>query len=545
MSIEETNLFNNDNQSSEIELTQLVQIIIRNKGKVAMFTIFGALIGLFFAFTIEKKWQGQLQIVLRNDQSSLLPGNQNVNRILGISSNANLKTEVGILRSPSILFNVFDFVKKNKLIKSPAAAEMNFNDWRKQSLDISLEKGTSILNLSYSDTDKELILEALNLISTAYQDYSDRDRINEIDRTIIYLNEQIKKFKIKSNEGFKNLQEFATEHNISNIQNKNQSIINIDVEDIRLKSLQELNEIKFQLEKINSLDKNDDQILYMVSLQKDREDLLKRFNFIDQKLANLKSWLKDDDATIENWIQKRKSLLAITKKNILGNLTTRKEFLEGRIKSVERPEGVLTKFQELIRIANGDKIVLEGLEEKLRLAELEKSRDEAPWSLITKPTLIPYAISPDKKLILASGILLGFIFGFIFSIFNEKKSNLLLNISYLKLFDAPIISEISIYEDSIDSSLDLLLKGYLFAKELNYGLLIDNDYLLDKFKIKLDLFKKDNIKISRELTDLDKSNILYLIALPGKTNKNYLINSFDKCSLYGKKIDGFMIFNFN
>ena len=87
MSIEKINLFNDDNQSSEIELNQLVQIISRNKGKVVIFTIFGALIGLFFAFTIEKKWQGQLQIVLRNDERSFSTGSLNVNKILGISGN--------------------------------------------------------------------------------------------------------------------------------------------------------------------------------------------------------------------------------------------------------------------------------------------------------------------------------------------------------------------------------------------------------------------------------------------------------------------------
>ena len=43
-------------------------------------------------------------------------------------------------------------------------------------IQINLKKGTSIVNISYLDKDKELIVPVLTKISNAYQKYSKRDK---------------------------------------------------------------------------------------------------------------------------------------------------------------------------------------------------------------------------------------------------------------------------------------------------------------------------------------------------------------------------------
>ena len=112
-------------------------------------------------------------------------------------------------------------------------------------------------------------MNVLNLISNTYQDYSGQERDKEIIRTIIYLKEQVEEYQIKSNKAFKLVQEFGKANNISyeKISKDNQNIFKTDVETIRLEALQELNEIKFQLEKIENLVTNDDRIIYMTSPQ--------------------------------------------------------------------------------------------------------------------------------------------------------------------------------------------------------------------------------------------------------------------------------------
>ena len=71
--------------------------------------------------------------------------------------------------------NVFDFVKEQKNLTDD---EIRFNDWI-NSLDIELIKSTSVLSLSYQDSDKELILPVLKKISETYQEYSGKSRLDQ------------------------------------------------------------------------------------------------------------------------------------------------------------------------------------------------------------------------------------------------------------------------------------------------------------------------------------------------------------------------------
>ena len=49
-------------------------------------------------------------------------------------------------------------------------------------LSVNLERGTSVLDITYRDTDKNLVLPVIELISKKYQDYSGRDREKRINR---------------------------------------------------------------------------------------------------------------------------------------------------------------------------------------------------------------------------------------------------------------------------------------------------------------------------------------------------------------------------
>ena len=60
---------------------------------------------------------------------------------------------------------------------------------------MNLLEGTSVLNLKYRDTDKELIIPVLNQLSNAYQKYSNRDQLSNLNQGIEYLKEQSKLLK--------------------------------------------------------------------------------------------------------------------------------------------------------------------------------------------------------------------------------------------------------------------------------------------------------------------------------------------------------------
>ena len=133
-----------------------------------------------------------------------------------IGTNNTLKTEVGILKSPSVLMNIFEFVKSKKALKDNSSMQrLRFRNWQNSSLDITLEKGTTILNIAYRDTEKDLILPVLKKISTTYQEFSENKRMRSIDLGLNYFKEQIKIYKSKSIESLKNAQKFAIDQDLS------------------------------------------------------------------------------------------------------------------------------------------------------------------------------------------------------------------------------------------------------------------------------------------------------------------------------------------
>ena len=67
---------------------------------------------------------------------------------------------------------VFDAVKERK---PPAiSSRMRFQNWAKSAISAEEEKGTSILNVKFRDTDKNLVLPITEMISQAYQHYSNQ-----------------------------------------------------------------------------------------------------------------------------------------------------------------------------------------------------------------------------------------------------------------------------------------------------------------------------------------------------------------------------------
>ena len=121
-----------------------------------------------YAITRDPVWEGQFEIVLANNQAStsqtnrILQNNSGLANLIGVGSDNNqLETEVQILESPSVLKPVFDFVKAQKQQQGVDTKEWRYADWLDGKLTIQLVKGTTVLQLSYRDTDKKLVLPVI------------------------------------------------------------------------------------------------------------------------------------------------------------------------------------------------------------------------------------------------------------------------------------------------------------------------------------------------------------------------------------------------
>ena len=106
---------------------------------------------------------------------------------------------------------VFKYVKSQK---EPNDLDFYFANWRANNLSIKLKKSTSILKIKYFDEDEKLIIPVLKKISNAYQEYSGKNEERNIELEKKYLSNQISKYKVKSNNSIKEAQEYAMKENL-------------------------------------------------------------------------------------------------------------------------------------------------------------------------------------------------------------------------------------------------------------------------------------------------------------------------------------------
>ena len=261
------------NQEEEITLKILFEFILRNKFLILSFSTLFFLISILFAFSKKNIWEGRFQIVVDSDsankQSLGILDNLNSLSSLGLKKSKSLKTEIAILESPSVLMPVFEFVNDKKNYKNSDVNKPNFESWKNDNLTFNLKSGTSVLNISYRDSDKNLIEPVLNKISKIYQDYSGASRKRQFKLGRNYLNKQISTYKIASYESIRKAQEYAMEQDLTIIDlNNNRNISsenldrnndlggpflsNIGIENIRVNAANKIRNIDIQIQKINN-----------------------------------------------------------------------------------------------------------------------------------------------------------------------------------------------------------------------------------------------------------------------------------------------------
>lgn len=545
---------NNPKETVEtsIDLSKIFKILLRNKRVISYF-IFGSFIAsAFYSLTLKKIWQGELQIVLEEskNENSMSQALSSITRINlpQLNNKSSLKTEVGILESPSVLMSVFEFVRENKGMNK-RKEKLTFANWKKNSLDIQLKKNTSILNLSYRDSDKGVIIPVLNKISKKYQNYSGEKRARDLELGVEYFQNQISQYKSKADTSMREAQEYSLDHDmvilIGNSETKKVSPNSIDIEQMRVSAANELRNINYRLEQLSNSDLDSKSL---VSLGKSIPDLV--LNTYPQDLFNVESELiiaktlyKENDIEILELQNRQKILLDILKAQIKTYLEAQKINAKAQLKAAERPKEVILRYGQLITKAIKDKATLDNLENNYRLVQLEKARRRDPWKLIAEPTLLPEPVKPNKLEIIGIGTLLGFIAGSIFSLYQNKKNNIIFETSDLNQYfiEESIIKEICI-DDSKKTSetLKYISKKYLYETKDKFDILFLGDKE-NKYKEKLKkvinsnpFFKKKNLEDNLNQIN-DSCGIILIVAL-GITNGYQLKNNLDIINLRNQEI---------
>lgn len=484
-------------ESSDINLVEIFSYLLRNRSLIVIFTILGLFSSSIYALSIDRLWQGEFQIVLEDSEEK----KENYIRNSLRRKNRDLRTQVAVLNSPSVLLNTFDFVKSKKMDDKNSSENLRFNEWRDNYLNVKLLESTYVLNIIYKDNDKKLVLPVLKNISKKYQQYAQEEKKKNIQSSLNFYESII-------------------------IPNKMQYISN-------------------QLVKFKNPNLSEDDFLYLLTTMPKiiNEAFFENLDKVDNNLISLRTIFKESDLTIKNELNKRQIILDSMKRDVIKTL-------EG----IKRDDEVINRKWTSQNDLNSDNLpkintlqnfkTIEKLEEEYSNLLIENAKESSPWKLITEPTLLPNPIAPRRKFIVFIGLIIGFLIGCFAAIFIENKKSIIYTKSQLiKFLNYPILIALSNKEKKEwEESLNFIFKVIQTKNKENllvFSLSKNKDIKeLQKLISKL---SKNKIKVSNNPEDLILSENIITLLFLGETTTKDVIEFNKKSYILGKNPFGLFI----
>jgi succinoglycan biosynthesis transport protein ExoP len=298
----------------------------------------------------------------------------------GGGSKDSLETEVKVLESSSALKPVFDFVRSSKQRAGQNIDGMRFSDWVK-SVKVELEKGTSVLNISYTETDKSLILPVIQRISRGYQDYSGRDRRRDIANAVAYLKQAIADLTPKAEASMQRAQAYALSNGLGLTdgmpaggagESSGSGGGGSSVEASRQQAKAKVLLLRQQLMQARA---NGNRVLFQAPQLEANAEIYKQYQATEARLSDLRSRLRDNDELVRNLQRQRLSLIATLNRQTIGLLQGELATAHAALQASSRPKEVVLKHRELVRQA---------------------IRDEKPWPNWKTSCRSPSSSRPSK-----------------------------------------------------------------------------------------------------------------------------------------------------
>ena len=564
-----------NNENDDFDLGYLYLSALNNRALVFAITVFSMLFGFLYGSFVKPVWEAEFQIVLAKKQGSSGAGDflrsqaSAFTQILGFGGIDNqIDTEVEILKSSSVLRPIYDYTKEEKRKRGIDISKLKYRKWKEENLSIDLEKNTNVLNLSYRDTEKELVIPIITKLSEAYQDYSGKKKKKGINKGIKYINNQLKLYNDRSNSALKEYQEFSIENNITPLSSNIKKDISVknesDPNPTFFTTKQELivseasNKLKLNvlnLEQIKSID-NEPQKLIFISNNlledtktNEKDDLLvTKLERIESKLTEFKTKFKDSDYVIKDLLIQRNAYTKALKNKMINYLEAQNIILESEVSAAKRPKEILNKYRELLRKVASNSSTLSYLQGNKQYISLEKAKEEDPWELVSNPTLLDEPVAPRKIRILAFTTIFGLILSLSISfLIDRKKGVLYLRKELEKYLPYKLIISLPLLKpQEWQSFTDLFL--YQFNKDNpNESLAIiylgDNnipDEVNEFSELLKRNFKKNNFILTKNLLQAKSFNKQILITTTKSINLFNLSKIKSELEILGDNVQGWI-----
>lgn len=504
----------------EIDLRKYFNLFIRNKILIGLITSLGTSFGIVFSLLDTPIYEGSIEIIVidrnkKNDINNNSSALENLTNFVG--ENSDNKTQEAILKSPSVLKPVYEFVKKEELKTNINFKNISYKNWLNTFLKIKFEDGTNVLSVKYKNANKELIISTLELISTKYQAYSMKDREKGISQGIEYLEIQKNMYEDKSRISLKKLNQFSIDNGLGDIDGF--------------------------VELGNTLQNGGSKDLGIFKYLNIARGQTGKLNYNKSEIVNSGAGLRyrSQFALLEKYQAQYSDLSSQLTPNskILKSLEVRIENLK---ESLKRPNEILLEFRNLKRIASRDESMLANIEDNLSLLKLEKVKQLSPWELISEPTIDDSRVSPKRKQITILTFISSLIFGYLVALTKEKREELIYE--FVDFNENIPFNLIGICYKNYPKLNKFLFRNYVGKqknKKIDLGLIVlNNDFFEDKKPKTPEYLDQDinfNIITQENLQKINEIRNVILIAESKKiTFKNLLIiisflNTFDNANI--------------
>lgn len=507
----------NKYQEDELEFSALFNIFKRNFRIITSITSAVTLSTIVISFFIKPVYKGSFEIIVENSEEpkrNLFNNNSFFDLENLVSGIPNLKTQEVVLRSPSVLLPVFDYVKKNDPSLN-GKKNLDYQSWASKKLNIEFKKGTNVLLISYQNNEKDFILNVLNRISQKYKEFSKSDKEKNLNKTIEYLNNQQKVYFEKARLSRKELNLFSIENGLGDIDGF------VDLENTG-------NNSNFEFEQ--QVDAN-----FMKQFSNSALNLNKNSQVAGQRFQNQFKILEGYEAQYTN-------LSSVLKENS-KTLKVLKRKIENFRNSLKRPNEILLKYIELRNNANRDEEILNSIEQKFAMFQLEKFKQIDVWEMISEPTIDKNRVRPQRTKLTISALLLGFLFSYLIAFYKEQKKGIIFELNQIKsrincdYLESIYINEMQLSQKIISSILNLYKDSKIGIVDCSGIEAAVEDISKSKLQTFLNKFPIAKINDEKQINIFDK---LIILINEEKFNSKQLIILNKYIKIYQSKVIGFV-----
>ena len=419
---------NLDHSNSEFDLALIPFGIKRYKYVFVSLPLLLLSISGIYLSRATRSWSGEFDILIKSD-STQISSSMGVTSLLGLTASSNqLKTEVEILKSPSVLKPAYLYAKKNHNIPS----SLSFRDWVNSSLKIYLLPDTSILKVEYTSTDRESLVPVLSYISKTYKNFSLEKSRSPIDSALSDTISQLADYQVKYKKASQKLDAFSLANGIP--LGFNQSVTPTSLADSQTSGIKPEIDSQAVLDDLYS----SSPLLKPNSISSKGalgSDALRKLASINYELHQKRRLYTDSNPVIQDLLSEKSSIEAYIN-NTAGGLFTPS--------SPRLAKDKLLHYRDLSLEVSTLSSVVNSLASRINLLKLEQSKSIKDWQVISSPIVNPVPASPRPFRLLAGSLAAGLFSSVVLiSFLIHKKRYIISPRTLFSHIDSKLVKEIT------------------------------------------------------------------------------------------------------